>query len=92
MYDNVALSMAKTFDVTDLSVLPPEIGRPFAPLLCFPLDDRRAERMRTEPCFGTCDNLKERLGLRVARQLGLALLLVDPQNGVVTVGINHLVV
>ena len=77
---------------TVLSVFSPEIGRHFAPLLRFPLNDRRAERMRTEPCFGACDNLKERLGLRVARQLGLALLLVDPQNGVVTVGINYLVV
>ena len=47
--------------------------------------------MRTEPEFGTGNNLVEPFRLCVALQLRLALLLVHPQDGIVRVAVYDLV-
>src|SRR3712207_838065 len=47
--------------------------------------------MRAQPCLGTGDNLIEGLGGGSTLQLGLTLLFLDPQNGVITVGINDFI-
>lgn len=46
--------------------------------------------MRAQPCLGACYYLVELFGLRCALELGLALALLYPQNGVVRVGIYRL--
>ena len=56
----------------------------------FPLDDGIVIDMRAEPELGTLYNLIKWFGLRVPLQFGLALFLVHPQNGVVTVAVYGL--
>ena len=46
--------------------------------------------MGAEPVFGTGDDLIELLGLRSAKQLGLALLLVYPDLGIYAVAVDYL--
>ena len=72
------------------SLFSPEIGRHFAPLACLPLHQIILYLMRAEPCLGAGDYLIEWFGLRCALQFGLALSLLNPQYGVVRVGIDGL--
>ena len=46
--------------------------------------------MGAEPVFGTGNDLIELLGLRSAKQLGLALLLVYPDLGIYAVAVDYL--
>lgn len=82
--------MKSVFEIAVLS-FSSEIGRNLAPFLCIPFHDRYGNRMSAEPVFGTGNDLIEPLGLRSAKQLGLALLLVYPELGIYAVAIDYLV-
>ena len=82
--------MKSVFEITFLS-FSSEIGRNLAPFLRFPFKDRHGDGVGAEPIFGTGDDLIELLGLRSALQLGLALLLVNPELGIHAVAIDYLV-
>ena len=82
--------MKSVFEIAFLS-FSSEIGRNLAPFLCIPFHDRYGNRMGAEPVFGTGDDLIELLGLRCAKQLGLALLLVYPDLGIYAVAVDYLV-
>ena len=71
-------------------LLSPEIGRHFAPLARLPLHQMVLYLMRAEPCLGASDYLIEGFGLLCALQFGLALSLLNPQYGVVRVGVDGL--
>ena len=72
-------------------LFPPEVGRNLSPLLSIPFNYRYARRVCTQPLLRPPDNVEERCRLRCQRQLGLTLFFVDPQNGVVRIGIDNLV-
>lgn len=72
-------------------LLPAEVGRDFAPLACFPLDDGNMYGVLTEPQLGTGDDVVEAGGVGVALQLSLAMLLLNPEDGIVRVAVDDLV-
>ena len=69
-----------------------EVSRNLAPFGGFPLDDGVSEIMRNEPLLSSQNNLIEFLRLWGALELGLTLALLNPEDGVVRVGIDGLVV
>ena len=69
-----------------------EVGGNFTPFLGFPLDNGVAVVVGLKPILGTGYDLKKLLRLRRALQLGLALTLRDPKDGIVGVGIDGFVV
>ena len=81
--------MKSVFEIAFLS-FSSEIGRNLAPFLCIPFHDRYGNRMGAEPVFGTGNYLIEPLGLRSAKQLGLALLLVYPDLGIYAIAVDYL--
>ena len=65
-----------------------KVGRYFAPLLGFPLDDGDGDTVCLEPCLGTFDELEELLGLLGALKLGLAAFLAYPADGSAAITID----
>ncbi len=70
----------------------PEVGWDFAPFLGFPFDDGIAIVMGLEPVFSTSDNLEKGLCLGIALQGRLTLTLLNPENGVVRIGVDGFIV
>lgn len=73
-------------------LFPPEISGHFSPFGGFPLDNRITIVMGVEPILGTGDNLIELLRPWGALQGCLAFTLTHPEDGVVGVGIDGLVI
>ena len=73
-------------------LFPSEVGRYLAPLGCLPLDDGVAEVVGVEPLFCAGDNLVKFLCLWCAFQFCLAFVFVHPQDGVVGIAVDGLVV
>ena len=69
-----------------------EVGRDFTPLLGFPFDDGVTIVVGLEPDLSTGDNLEELLRLGSALELRLTLALLNPENGIVRVGIDGFIV
>lgn len=74
-----------------LPVFAAEVGGHFPPLLGFPFKNRCGDGVCTEPVFSSGDDLIELFGLRCALQCRLAFSLLHPENGIVAVGIDGLV-
>ena len=73
-------------------LLSAEVGGDFAPFLGFPLDDGVAVVVGLKPSLGAGDDLEQGLCLGRTLQLGLTLTLLNPEDGIVGVGIDGLVV
>lgn len=73
-----------------LSTFTAKIGRHLAPFFSFPFHYGIVIVMGDEPMFGAGNDAEELLRLWCERQFGLALALLHPKNGVVTVGVDGL--
>ena len=70
----------------------PKVGGYFAPFLRFPLDNRVPIIVSLQPVLCSCNHLKKWLGLFISLQFGLALALLYPEDGIIAVGVDGLVV
>ena len=71
--------------------LSPKIGWYFPPFGGFPFNYLCINLMGLQPSFGSFYHLEKFFGLSVAFQFGFAFLFLHPQNGVITIGIYHLI-
>ena len=69
-----------------------EVSRNLAPFRGFPLNDGIPEIVRIEPQLGSRNDLIELFCLRRTLEFSLALALLNPENGIVGVRIDSLVV
>ena len=73
-------------------LFPAEVGRDFTPFRGFPFDDGVSEIMGVKPVLGSGDNLIELFCLRCALQFCLALALLYPEDGIIGVAVDGLIV
>ena len=74
------------------NLFPTKVCWNLAPFLGFPLNDGIAEVMGLEPVFSTGYDLEEGFCLGRALEFGLTLALGDPEDGIVGVAVDGLVV
>ena len=65
-----------------------EVGRDFAPLLGFPLQNTGGDATRFEPLFGTRNHVEQRSGALCLFERGFALLAAHPTDGSAAVAID----
>ena len=70
----------------------PKVGRYFTPFLGLPLDDWITIVVCLQPLLCTGNHLKEGLRRRGMLELGLTLPLRHPEDGIIAVGVDGLVV
>ena len=69
----------------------PKVGGYFAPFLGLPLDDWITIVVCLQPLLRTGNHLKEGLSRRGMLELGLTLPLRHPEDGIIAVGVDGLV-
>ena len=89
----IILIMSKSFwkYFSGNPLLAAKVGGNFTPFLGFPFDDGVTEIVGLQPVFGTGNDLEKGFCLGVTLQFGLALPLLYPEDCVVGVAIDGLV-
>ena len=76
----------------DRVLFPAEVGGYFSPLACLPFDDGITEVVGVQPLLCPCNDLVEFFCFWCALQFGLAFAFVHPQDSIVGVAVDRLVV